>query len=218
MSDTVARGIAGLALLGVLVNGVMLWRASGRQVAIDNRLDEIAGQRGAAVELMKGLAQNPKHNGARRGPAARANPKAKGNPVRGQRRGKAKSKRRAGRVDPEERQERRRAKVRDALTAEIADFANEWDLDEATRTDLVDEVLLLREATVVIREDMRSDRITAFEGRAEMRAMREDSDARIVEILGVDAADALKQRFAAEWEERQENRQERREERRAPPK
>lgn len=214
MSDTVARGIAGLALLGVLVNGVMLWRASGRQVAIDERLDEIAEQRGAAVELMKGLAKNPKHNGTRRAAAARSNPKAKAGNPRGQRRGKAKQKRRAGRVDPEERQERRRAKVREALTTEIADFAEAWNLDAPTRSDLVDEVLLLREATVVIRDDIRNDRLTAFEGRAEMRAMREDSDARIVEILGDDAADALKQRFAAEWEERQE----RREDRRAPPK
>jgi hypothetical protein len=209
MSDTLARVLAGLALLGVLVNGVMLWRASGRQAAIDAKLEEIRGQRGAAVELMKGLAKNP-NAPVVRGDATRSKKATNRTP----RRAKAKQKRRSGRVDPEERQERRRAKVREALTLEIDDFAAAWELDEATRADVVDEVLLLREATVVIRDDIRNDRLTAFEGRAEMRAMREDSDERLIEILGPDAADALKQRFAAEWEERQDARGARRDNRR----
>ena len=205
MSDTVARAISALALVGVLANGAMLWRASNRQAAIDHKLDEIRGQRGAAVELMKGLANNPSGGSPVLAPTARANPKVKPNGTRPQRRNKAKQKRRAG-TDGEDRQTRRREKVREALTTEIDDFAVDWDLDDVTRDEVVDEVLLLREATVVIRDDMRNDRLTAFEGRAEMRAMREDSDARLIEILGDDAADALKQRFAAEWEERLESR------------
>jgi len=198
MNDTLARILAGLALVGVLTNTYISWSSGSQITALQVRLDELRDRRAANAELIQGLARG---NGAR-SVALPVRQKAK---LKAKGKGKGKAKRRSeGDVENrrKERVDRRTAKVRETMNVEIDAFARENDLDETVRDDVIDEILMLREGSVLIREDMRDGNLSSFEGRAELRAMREDSDARLDEILGPQLAQALRERFAEGMESR----------------
>ncbi|MEZ4317497.1 MAG: hypothetical protein R3F61_08330 [Myxococcota bacterium] len=198
MSDTPARILAALALLGALGNAVLLWRTSGQLASVQSSLDEVHDQRATTAELLEGLADNPDTRGARAAGSGdpddpsrqRAKPKGKG--------GKSKSKSKRDAPDAERRIGERREAVRNALLTEVGAFTDEYGIDATVRDELVEEILALRESSVLIRDEIRDERISNFEGREELRALRDDSDARLVELLGEDDAKALKIRLSEE--------------------
>ena len=112
--------------------------------------------------------------------------------------GKGKKGRRRSGDDDEARQAAQDERVREAMADEIADFASVSGLDSELEGAVLDELLMLRNASKLVREDMREDRISRFEGRAEIRALRDDSDARMVDLLGDEIARVLKERLHSE--------------------
>ncbi|MCB9677271.1 MAG: hypothetical protein H6737_19285 [Alphaproteobacteria bacterium] len=201
MSDSLARILAGLALVGFLINGAWAWRTSSRLTAMQERMGELRDQKATNAKFLEGLAKAPA-----------AKPVVGDAPAPPPRR-KAKSKSKGkARLDEEEREERResrlerrRAKVREALTVEIDAFAADHDLGPELADEVLEEILFLREGSVLVRDDMRDGRMTSVEGRAELKAMRDDSDARLEEILGPELAGALLDRFADEREARRDD-------------
>lgn len=201
MKDTLARVLAVLAVLGLAVNGWFAYRNSQRIATHTERLGEMRDQREDTRLLLQGMAKGPVQESTPRRKSKPKSTKAKT--------GKAKGKRRTEASDSsrEERAEARDARVQEAMEAEIADFASTEGLDGGQEADVLDELLALREASRHVREDMKEDRITNFEGRAEIRALREDSDARLVEMLGQDLADILRERLAEERSARRESKE-----------
>lgn len=91
----------------------------------------------------------------------------------------------------EERSERFRASVLDELAA----FAEEEQLDDATRQQVEAEFLRRMEAFRVMREDVRSGAISWIEARKQMEAAREASEATLAGLLGQERAEALDERI-----------------------
>jgi hypothetical protein len=201
MSDRLARILAGVSVIGMVLMGAWVWRLNGRIASLHERLGEVREQRLTNAKFLQGLAENaedPATEVTRRKLRTKAKTK-----------GKAKAKAGKARLPVDEREERRmarqeerRVKFREAMTTEIDAFADEQGIDPVTSDEVLEELLLLREAGALIREDMREGRLTNFEGRTELHAMREDSDARVQEILGTELAEALMARLGEEREGR----------------
>jgi hypothetical protein len=196
MSDPIARALGGLAVVGLLANAMFL-------VRVDRKVDAL--NRASAAERLAG---DPGVRSARPDgdePPRRVkfrDPVNSDDPAEGAAAGVAAGDAEAvkaliAQTEDErwkERRQRWEERTRESTVQEVAAFAQENGLDAATETAVREELLLLQQGMGAVRDDMHEERISLFDGRNEMRALVEDSDARLVELLGEGKAAALRER------------------------
>ena len=80
------------------------------------------------------------------------------------------------------------------MRTETSAFAQDYGLDEDTTAALFTEVEGMHETFTTVREDASSGTISWFDARTEFRALRDESEARLVEILGQETYEAYEER------------------------
>jgi hypothetical protein len=89
-----------------------------------------------------------------------------------------------------EREERHQTFM-DEAGEEIRRFAEERDWSDRTTTDVIDEVQGRMDSWHSLRTDMHEGVVSRFDGRREMEALSEESDAKLLSLMGQEDLDAL---------------------------
>lgn len=194
MSDTLARAMVALLFGGLALNTWMLWGVSSQIHALDARMANVEMPVGPSKRVVR-FEPPPQADDSPR-PEGKLRPDAKGRKGRKARRAKNKPR-------PELSEEEKLARLASRFeSAElvVSEFAAAESLDAAAQATVLEELQLMHQAVLAIRQDVRATAITHNEGRKEARQLREDSDARLSEILSVRQVAALRERLAAERE------------------
>jgi hypothetical protein len=172
VADRLARVLSGLALVGVLGDTALLWKVHRDVTAIAEPI-EAAVARHAEKTSARGEAPRLARATAEDAPRVAKEPDP----------------------DKQQRREEVASQWRDAVLDEIAAWGQEEGLDQATVDAVTDELVGTVQAIAAIRDDLRAERIQPTEARQEMRETKDDSDARLDQLVGKERADALRERL-----------------------
>lgn len=191
MADPVARVLSALTLVGVLLLTWSSWGVSGQLDGLQADVAELA-ERDDGPRLVL-----PAPQPTRTAPVQRPRGKAR------------KSKAKWAAPDPEasDRKQRRRERLKaraNLMREEFQVFSQEHGIDDETGRLVLEELQLAKESTALVRSDVHDGKISAKDGRAEIQAVRADTDAALVDLLGEDTTAALKDRLA-DWFDKDED-------------
>jgi hypothetical protein len=79
----------------------------------------------------------------------------------------------------------------DEAGEEVRRFAEERDWSDRTTTDVIDEVQARMDSWHSLRTDMHEGVVSRYDGRREMEALSEESDAKLLSLMGQEDLDAL---------------------------
>ena len=83
----------------------------------------------------------------------------------------------------------------DSMTREIETFAEEFDLDPATRDKVIREVETRTQAYVAVKNDVKDGELSWFDAKEEFRAIRDEGETNLRGILGDDQFEELSGRL-----------------------
>lgn len=191
MADPVARVLSALTLVGVLLLTWSSWGVSGQLDGLQADVAELA-ERDDGPRLVL-----PAPQPTRTAPVQRPRGKAR----------KSKAKRAAPDPEASDRKQRRRERLKaraNLMREEFQVFSQEHGIDDETGRLVLEELQLAKESTALVRSDVHDGKISAKDGRAEIQAVRADTDAALVDLLGEDTTAALKDRLA-DWFDKDED-------------
>ena len=100
------------------------------------------------------------------------------------------------------RREEQTAMYLDSMNREIDAFAEENNLSAETRRKVTREIELRTQAWTAVKDEAHDGEISWFDARAEFRAIKEDSESNLREILGDERFESLNQRLWGGWGKR----------------
>ena len=95
----------------------------------------------------------------------------------------------------EERRRERSNRWMESMNQEIADFASDQGLDRETEDEMVKITTEMFEQMRQIRDDIRNGDLSWGDAREEFEAAREDSETKMVALIGEEAVEALRERM-----------------------
>lgn len=176
MADAVSRGLAGVAVMGMLFLG---WQQRGLRGQINALSDELA----AVDKQLDGVSRAAVEAGPQ--PAVKVLPQAKVQ-LRKQQLRKAKGRRL---------KQRERARVQSEKLQNFGDFARKHGLTAQDAAAVLEELQLARETIAVVKRDVRAGEVSPDEARTEIAQIRDDLQLEIADLLGEETADALRADF-----------------------
>lgn len=188
MADPIARVLSGLTLIGVLALTWTVYSLDSSVTALHSDLTELA-----EVEAQPAIVLPPSRpRGTKGRKAKRGQPRA--TPL-------------AAPVEPSEavgeggRKQRRRDRIKakaSRMKEEFEAFSVEHGIDDETGKLVLEELQIAKESAQLVRQDIHDGKISAKDGRAEIQAVRADTDAALVDLIGEASSTALKERLA-DW-------------------
>jgi hypothetical protein len=102
----------------------------------------------------------------------------------------------------EVKREEQMAMYLDSMNREVAAFAEENNLDQNTRRKVTREIELRTQAWTAVKDEAHDGDISWFDARAEFKAIKEESETNLRDILGDDRFESLNSRLWGGWGKR----------------